>query len=246
VKNWPRLQRAVPYLWTGLGGLALAWALVAFVVFPPGAPVQDGKIPNVIGLAFDAAAQRLQQAGFTAERGEMRLQAAAPRLTVVQQTPEAGSVQQLGSAVTLDLSAGVQTGTVPNVVGLLQQAADSLLAAAGFSVAEDVTLNESDQPRGTVLESNPRAGAHASLPAAVALTVSAGPANVTVPDLVGRTVEEARVLLEQLGLILGDITVAGGGDLKPGAAVLSQMPAAATGVVTASRIGVIVSGGPHR
>jgi eukaryotic-like serine/threonine-protein kinase len=241
-----RWRETTPYVWAGLGGFALAWALVGFVVFPPGAPAQDGRVPNVIGLAFDAASQRLQQAGFTAERGEMRVRAAAPRLTVVQQTPEAGSVQQLGSAVTLDLSAGVQTGIVPNVVGLIQETADSLLAAAGFSVAEEVTMNESDRPRGTVLETSPRAGARASLPASVALTVSAGPANIGVPDLGGHTVEEARAILEEHGLELGDVTVVDGGDLRPGATVLVQSPVAGTVVVAASRVSITVSGGPTR
>jgi eukaryotic-like serine/threonine-protein kinase len=240
--KWLRWRAAAPYAWACLGGFALAWALVGFVVFPPGAPAQDAKVPNVIGLTFDAASQRLQQAGFSAERGEMRLRAAAPRLTVVQQTPEAGSVQQLGSAVTLDLSAGVQTGTVPNVVGLIQETADSLLAAAGFSVAEEVTLNESDRPRGTVLETSPRAGARASLPASIALTVSAGPANIAVPDLGGHTVDEARAILEPLGLALGDVTVVDGGDLRPGATVLQQSPAAGTAVVAATRISITVSG----
>ena len=242
----PRLGRAAPFLWSGIGGFALAWAVVALVIFPPGAAPADAKIPSVIGLAFDAAAQRLQQAGFTAERGEMRLQAAAPRMTVVRQTPEAGSAQQLGTTVTLDLSAGVQTGTVPNVVGLTQEQADSLLSVAGLSVAEDVSLNESDQPRGTVLETRPRAGARVSVPGSVALTVSAGPANVAVPDLAGRNVEEARVLLEQLGLVLGDVTVADGGELKPGATVASQTPAASTAVVAATRVNITVSGGPTR
>ena len=241
-----RLRRALPYLGAGLAGFVLAWALIAFVAFPAGTAPQDARVPNVIGLPFDEAVLRLQQAGFKGERGEMRLQAAAPRLTVLQQTPEARSVQQLGTAVTLDLSAGVQSSAVPDVTGFTRERADPLLAAAGFTIAEDVAFEVSDQARGTVIETRPRAGTRVSAPAVVALTISAGPANVSVPDLKGRTVEEARVLLEQLGLVLGDITVAGGGDLRPGATVVAQIPAAATAVVAASRVNIFVSTGTGR
>ena len=232
----------LPYLGAGIGGFVLAYALVAFMVFPPGAPPQDGKIPNVMGLTFDAAAQRLQQAGFHAERGEMRLHEAAPRLTVVQQTPQAGSVQPLTSGVTLDLSAGTRLTLVPDVVGLGQQQADSALQVAGFVLAQDVMLQESDQPRGTVLSTKPEAGTKVSAPSTVVLTVSAGPANVSVPDVTGRTVEEARVLLEQVGLTLGDVTVVDGSELKTTATTVTQTPAAGTAVVAGSHVNLSVSG----
>jgi hypothetical protein len=69
VITWARGRRALPYLGAGLGGFVIAWALVAFVVFPSGTPPQDARVPNVIGLPFDEAVQRLEQAGFKADRG---------------------------------------------------------------------------------------------------------------------------------------------------------------------------------
>ncbi|HEY5218643.1 MAG TPA: PASTA domain-containing protein [Gemmatimonadaceae bacterium] len=238
-----RRQRIWPYLAAAVGGFVLAWAIVAFVVFPPGAPPAVEKLPNVIGLTFDAANQRLQLAGFNAQRGELRFQDAAPRSTVVQMTPNSGSQEPLGSSVILDLSAGPRTSVIPDVLGLAQQQADSALTAGGFTTNVDSTPQGSDQPRGTVIEMYPAAGVRSTVPAPVSLVLSAGPATVSVPDLAGRTIVEARVLLEQLGLTLGDVTILNGGGGEPLAAVVRQDPAAGTLVPAGARITVSVSGG---
>ena len=45
---------------------------------------RDVKVPNVTGLDFDEAAQRLAQAGFKAEQGEQRYNNSAPKGTVLE------------------------------------------------------------------------------------------------------------------------------------------------------------------
>lgn len=236
-------RRAWPYLATAVGGFALAWVLVAAFVFPPGAPPAEGAVPNVLGLSFDAASGRLQQAGFRAQRGEMRFQDAAPRLTVIGMTPDQGSREPMGSSVVLDLSAGPRLGVVPNVVGMARPQADSALTAAGFTTAPDTLTQASDQPVGTVIDTRPAAGGNAAIPSAVLLIVSAGPATIPVPDLTGRTIVESRVLLEQLGLALGDVTILNSGGAGAQAAVVQQNPAAGTLVPVGARVTVSVSGG---
>ncbi len=236
-------QRLWPYLAASAGGFALAWVLVAAFVFPPGAAPGDSKVPNVVGLGFDVASQRLQQAGFKAQRGEMRYENAAPKMSVLEMTPAQGTTQPLGSTITLDLSNGPRMGAVPNVVGMLPAQADSVLNAAGFSTAPDTVLQASDQPIGSVIQTQPAGGTRAVLPSAVKLVVSAGPATIGVPDLTGRTIVEARVLLEQVGLTLGDVTILSGGGDQNLASVVKQTPAAGTLVPSGTRITVSVSGG---
>lgn len=236
-------RRAWPYGAAVVGGLGLAWIIIAVFVFPPGAPPANAKVPNVIGLSFDVASQRLQQAGFKAQRGEMRIQQAAPKMSVIEMTPDQGTEQPLGTPVVLDLSAGPPMGTVPNVVGLAPPAADSALQRAGFTLAPDTVTQASDQTIGTVIATRPAAGAHIAVPSAVTLVVSAGPATIPVPDLSGRTIVEARILLEQLGLVLGDVTILSGGGNQDQAAVVQQNPAAGTLVPAGARVTVSVSGG---
>ena len=243
MKNMTPWQRMWPYLVAVIGGFGLAWVLITAFVFPPGAPPADATIPNVIGLSFDVASQRLQQAGFKAERGEMRFQDAAPKLSVVQMTPDQGTREPLGSAVTLDLSAGPRMDVVPNVVGMLPTQADSTITAAGFSSAHDTVTRASDQPIGSVIATRPAGGTKAVMPSAITLIVSAGPATITVPDLSGSTIVEARVLLDQLGLSLGDVTILSGGGGQDHAAIVQQTPTTGTLVPAGARVAVSVSGG---
>ena len=236
-------QRVWPYLAGAAGGFALAWVLIAVFVFPPGAAPGDAKVPDVIGLSFDMAGQRLQQAGFKAQRGELRFENAAPKMSVLQMTPDQGTSQPLGTTVVLDLSNGPRTAVVPNVVGMVPAGAQSALSAAGFSTAPDTVLQASDQPVGSVIQTRPAGGSRAVVPSAVTLVVSAGPATTAVPDLAGRTIVEARVLLEQLGLALGDVTILSGGGNQDMASVVKQNPAAGTLVPAGTRVTVSVSGG---
>ncbi len=236
-------QRSWPYLAAAVGGFGLAWILIAVFVFPSGAAPGDAKLPNVVGLSFDVASQRLQQAGFKAQRGELRFENAAPKLSVLQMTPEQGSSQPLGSMVVLDLSNGPRTAAVPNVVGMLPAHADSVLSAAGFSTAPDTGRQASDQPVGSIIQTHPVGGSRAVVPSAVTLVLSAGPATIAVPDVSGRTIVEARILLEQLGLALGDVTILSGGGNQDLASVVKQNPAAGTLVPAGTRVTVSVSGG---
>jgi beta-lactam-binding protein with PASTA domain len=72
----------------------------------------------------------------------------------------------------------------------------------------------------------------------VALVLSGGPTVVRVPDLVGRSVGEARRLLEQIGLVVGDVISEG----SAGSVVVGQSPEAGTSVAAGSRVDLRVAG----
>ena len=77
-----------------------------------------------------------------------------------------------------------------------------------------------------MIQTRPGAGTRAVVPSAVNLVVSAGPATIGVPDLTGRTIVEARILLEQVGLALGDVTILSGRGDQDLASVVKQNPPA--------------------
>src|SRR2546423_7477523 len=116
--NWRgAIRRLIPYLIAIVGGFLLAYLVAAFVFFPSGVISQDLKVPNVIGLDLTTAQQRLAQSGFESEQGETRFHATAPKGTVLDQNPPAGSKDAAGTKVTLAVSGGERVGGVPNVVG---------------------------------------------------------------------------------------------------------------------------------
>jgi serine/threonine-protein kinase len=214
------------------GGFLLAYLIVAFVVFPAGVIPQDVRVPNVIGLTYADATQQLLQRGFTAERGETRFHNAAPKGTVLDQQPPPGSREAANIKVTLVVSGGQRYATVPGVVGMSRELALNALEVAGFDVGE-ITERPSNDPLGAVIDSRPRPGMQAPMPSAVALVLSSGPTTVIVPDVVGRPLGDARLLLRQVGLSVGDV---GGAMSDAAAVVVSQSPPAGSQAASGSRV----------
>ena len=92
---------------------------------------------------------------------------------------------------------------VPDVVGLSQQAAQAILARAGF--ATSVRQVASAQPKGRVVRQGPRAGTRVRQGSTVYLAVSGGRngGDVVVPGVVGLQASVARALLGRAGLTSG-------------------------------------------
>ncbi len=221
-------------------GFAAAWLLVAFVVFPDEGPPDAVLVPAVVGLPYADASQRLTTAGLKASQGESRLSGEAPKSTVLAQTPVAGSRAQRGDPVTLDVSAGQQRATIPELVGKGRSSADRILREAGLTMGQ-VTERADAQARGTVLALAPSPGQVVPAGTAVDLVVSSGPAQLTMPDLVGRDLIDARSTIEQLGLTIGAVRYDSSSTRSAGR-VLEQFPTAGTSVAPGAAVTLLVSG----
>jgi serine/threonine-protein kinase len=234
-----RLRRLLPYVVALVSGFLLAYLIVAFFVFPAGVIPQDVRVPNVIGLTFSDASTQLQQKGFTAERGETRFHNAAPKGTVLDQAPAPGSRESPNVRVTLVVSGGQRYATIPGVIGMSRELALNALEVAGFDVGE-VTERPSNDPRGAVIDARPRPGTQAPMPTAVSLVLSAGPTTVIVPDVVGRPLTDARLLLRQVGLIAGEVQYTGTSVADAGAVVVAQSPPASSQAASGSKVNLTV------
>jgi len=243
--NWRgAVRRIMPFMVALVGGFLLAYLVVAFFIFPKGVIPQDVRVPNVVGLTYNDAVRALEQRGFKAERGEQRFHNAAPRGTVLEQTPAAETQEATGLQVTLVVSSGQKYGTIPAVIGMTRELALNALEVAGFDAGQ-VTERPSNEPRGAVIDSRPRPGTQAPMPSPVALVISAGPTTVLVPDLVGRPTSDATQLLRQVGLVVGDIQYASGGAVADaGAVVVTQTPPAGSQAAAGSRVNMIVGSRP--
>lgn len=93
--------------------------------------------------------------------------------------------------------------SVPRVVGLPQQTAEANIAQAGLT-STVVTAPSDTVPEGEVISQDPEAGTMVAEATSVELTVSTGPSAVIVPDVSGKPFGEAKALLEDLGLVVGE------------------------------------------
>lgn len=95
---------------------------------------------------------------------------------------------------------------VPNVTGIpLEQARESL-TRAGLEPVEADTRPDPEQPEGTVVFQNPPPQSIVKAGRRIYLTISGGEIRVTVPQLRGRSLREAKFALERVGLKLGGIS----------------------------------------
>lgn len=238
--NWrASSRRLLPYALVAAGGFLLAYLLVAFVIFPPQIIPDDAKVPQVVGLLFNEAVNRLEAAGFKAKTGEERFVELAPKSTVLAQSPPPGATEPRGTDVVLDVSAGQRQLQVPPVVGLTQALAQDAIEKAGLETG-DVREQESQSARGAVLETHPAAGTTVSPSTRIDLVVSSGPPAVNAPDVVGQSYASARAMLEQVGLRVGDVTT---DSLATGPAqtVISQTPAAGSRIAAGSRVSLSIA-----
>lgn len=238
--NWRALpRRAFPYLIAAVGGFLIAYVAVFLFAFPAEVLPDDGILPNVVGKTFEDASAILQKAGFPAQQGEMRYHKSIPANVVLQEDPPAGSRQKRGTNVVLALSQGQKTAEVPVTANMSQQQARIAIENTGLTLG-NVTEQLADQPRGLVIASSPQAGTMVQLPGTVDIVLSKGPATVQVPDLYGRTVGEARSMVEQLGLRIAGVS-RDTSSLQPENTVIRQLPAAGQTVAAGGPVSLTVS-----
>ncbi len=238
--NWRALpRRAFPYLIAAVGGFLIAYVVVFFFAFPAEVLPDDGILPNVVGKTFEDASAILQKAGFPAQQGESRFHRTIPANVVLQEDPPAGSRQKRGTSVVLALSGGQRSAEVPVTTNMSQQQARISIENTGLTLGT-VTEQLADQPRGLVIASSPPAGTKIELPGSVDLVLSKGPATVQVPDLYGRSVGEARSMIEQLGLRIAGVS-RDTSSLQPENTVIRQLPAAGQNVSAGGPVSLTVS-----
>jgi serine/threonine-protein kinase len=154
------------------------------------------EVPRVVGMQFERAIQELDDAGL--EWRQVEVFSERPVGEVAGQNPRPGTSVSEGTRVTLRVSKGVETATVPDVLQQSEESARAELAEAGFEV--DVTEAPSDDVEaGLVSAQNPGPGVEAPVGSTVAITVSTGPEQAEVPNVVGEDEETARQILQDAG-----------------------------------------------
>ena len=151
------------------------------------ASVPQVKVPGVVGQVQSDAVTTLADEGLRAGKITYVYDSTTSAGKVTAQQPAASTEATVGSAVDLTVSEGVKQGQVPNVMGLSQDDANSLITAAGFTVTT-IKAKNSSVPAGDVSAQSPAAGVITPAGSTVTITVSTGapappaPAPTTPPS----------------------------------------------------------------
>jgi eukaryotic-like serine/threonine-protein kinase len=156
---------------------------------------------------------------------------------VIEQNPATGQLE-VHEPVDLTVSRGKEPVDVPNVVGLSEGEAGSLLTGADLQVS--VTEEFSGTvPEGDVISQSPDGDEVVPVGSTVTIVVSKGPRKFPMPDVVGKSEAEGIAQLEGLDLVVDVVEVPNG----PRDKVVGQQPDQGTTVKQGQTVTIYVGGG---
>ncbi|MFI7430320.1 Stk1 family PASTA domain-containing Ser/Thr kinase [Micromonospora sp. NPDC049836] len=193
----PRKRKSSSWViatFAALGVLAVIALATALWLNQKGA--SDVRVPKIEGKSRAVAEQEVRAAGLIPVIGDPVLNKTCQKDTVAGQDPPANTTLEKGRNVTLNICNGPKMVQVPNVVGNPFENAKAQLESDGFEV--DKVDVDNAAAEGTVVGTNPKAGASVEDGATVKVSVSRG--NIKeVPEVVGLSEEQARQVLDKAG-----------------------------------------------
>jgi eukaryotic-like serine/threonine-protein kinase len=181
------------------------------------------------------ATSTLAQAGFQPAFGDPII-GECKKDTVADQNPRGGRKADQHATITLRMCTGPGQTTVPVLQGLTRDNAQRALEQANLVAKFEEVDNEA--PAGTVLSSNPAAGATVEKGTTVTVQVSKGN-RVSVPNLIGLTRSQALARLNELNLI-GQVVQGDQVDPSQADKVSSQNPKKDTKVLKGTTVKIAV------
>ena len=157
------------------------------------------KVPNFVGMTSEKAEALAVRKHITIETKEIYKENVDEGV-VADQSVKKGERIKEDETVTLYVSSGSNSVTVPNFEGYMKSKAEEIAEANNLVlVVEYVT---SDELAGTVVEQKIKEGEKVAPKSEIKIKVSSGGVDeeVKVPDFFGKTKEEAEELLKEIGL----------------------------------------------
>lgn len=114
--------------------------------------------------------------------------------------PTPGSKVKKNTAVNLVVSTGAPKVQVPGVVGLSLDDAKAKLKGSDYQFKVETKTRESTEDPNTVLDQNPIGGKEVEKGSTITLTIAKAAETVAVPDVTGKSCDDAKSELQQNGL----------------------------------------------
>jgi serine/threonine-protein kinase len=236
----PKQNRTGLYVGLTIGALVLIALILFFVGSSMGKSVVKVSVPDVTSKNVTDATNALSTAGFKVSVKNVANDS-VPANQVFEQSPKGNTNAGKGSTVEITVSSGIGDGTVPDVVGRTQAAAESLLKTNNF-IPEVKEASSDTVAKGTVISQSPSANGKATKNSVVTITVSSGAGDVSIPNVVGLTAAQASNQLGQAGFTV--TTTSQSSSTNPTGTVISTNPTAGTKAAKGSAVAIVVSTGP--
>jgi len=195
---------------------ALIFSIIAVLVFCGGAAYfvksvldpygsqneSKQEVPYLIGMYYSQVITDPAYADFHIVEGEYVYNESVDAGKIIEQKPESGRKLAEGESITVTISRGAKTFSLPDYENMEARQAKIELERLGILCVEGTPEFNDEIAAGNILRTEPAAGTTLMAGDTVTLFVSKGPEKVMVemPDLLGRSESEALTLLEACGL----------------------------------------------
>ena len=161
---------------------------------------------------------------------------------VISQSPSGSKKVKANAQITLTVSSGKKSVEVTDLSNITQADAEASLNKLGLKY-EVQEINSDTVAKGLVVKTDPQSGSSLAHGSTVTLYISKGPEikTVSVPNVVGSTIDNAKSAIINVGLKVGNITYRD--DSKAKGTVLEVSPSVGTSVTQNTSIDLVVSSG---
>lgn len=217
----------------------IGYLVTVFWFFPAPFFHSEHVVPRVLDLGVTEAREKLESRGLRFRVEDQESDPTVPKNAVIWQDPPPGMIIGPNTQVSLILSDGPPDASIPDVTGFPRPLAEKVLRAAGFTLGKPESLPSLQDP-GTVVQTRPGPGVGREAGTRIDLVISAGPAELSVPGVLGLPIAEARQRIEAAGLVVGTTTtrlIAG----RAEGFVIDQRPAPGTRSPRGARVDLVLT-----
>ncbi|WP_406475778.1 Stk1 family PASTA domain-containing Ser/Thr kinase [Streptomyces sp. NBC_01615] len=158
------------------------------------------KAPNFVSQTYDEATKMAENRDLKLVRTNKTCED-EPKGSVCTQDPTPGTLVKKGDTINLVVSTGAPKVVVPNVTGKTLDEATSILGADKYQFRIKTKYEESTETENLVLKQNPELGAEVQKGSTITLTVAKKKQQVPVPDVIGKTCDQATAQMAASNLV---------------------------------------------
>ncbi len=185
-------------------GLTWAAQKLPEMIFP-----EEVRVPEITGVDLETARARLAQQGLRLHPNIRDVYSKdVPAGLVMRQSPDANDRVRMGREIQVTVSRGPEYVVVPDVVGVSKVEAQLQITQQNLTVGDVTEEFNPEVPPNTVVGQDPPGGTRLEESNAVDIVVARGSRSeptVQVPDVRGMALQDAKRVLEELGLIEGQL-----------------------------------------
>ncbi len=200
------------------------------------------ELPDITGYEYKDAEYILEKLGLKMEVTSEEYHPDKPEGTILSEYPPALTKVKAGRTIKVVKSSGQKMVQIPQLAGFSVRQAKLNIEAAGLELGDIAWTFSDSLPERVVVFSYPASGTEIPHGSRVNLMVNRGRLSgiVFMPQLVGKSYDEAEETLKKLGLKIGLVTHVRNENYLPGT-ILEQSAEQATELEVGEEIDLIVS-----